>query len=269
MNVTHETPRGGESLPKPVYFVADSHLGIESEAEERSKEDDLTLFLEALVGRAARLYLVGDIFDFWFEYPRVADAQHGRVIAALSRLSSSGTAIDFLGGNHDYWAGPRFEAATGATVHRHPLVATHFGRTIFIAHGDGLPAGDRGYRLLKAVIRSRPAIGCFRLIPPRAGSAIARWASGLSDITEERIARALPPMQAFIRRKLGEGFDAVVVGHVHRQQLFESENGAGVIIGDWMSARSVIELGPAGFRALRWGRGRLQDAASTEDCAPA
>jgi UDP-2,3-diacylglucosamine hydrolase len=257
----HDTVPGPKTRPAPVYFLGDAHLGIESETTERSKADDLVALLGTLRGRAGHLYLMGDVFDFWFEYPAQEPSQHREVLSALSLLSASGTSIRFLGGNHDYWAGSKLEASTGATVHHEPLVVTHFGRRLFIAHGDGLPRGDRGYRILKAVIRSRPAVACFRLVPPSVGAAIARWASGLSEVSEERIARALPPMREFICEKLGTGFDGVVVGHVHRQLVLESARGTGVIVGDWMTNRSVVELGPQGFRALRWSGGALVDAA--------
>ena len=258
------SPDSLETSVEPVYFLADAHLGIEREETERSKVRDIVALLEALRSRAGCLYLVGDVFDFWFEYPRSEPTEHREVLSALARLSASGTRVHFLGGNHDYWAGAEFERATGATTHRRPLVVTHFGLRLFIAHGDGLPRGDRGYRLLKAIIRSRPAIACFRLIPPRAGAAIARWASGLSEISEERIARALGPMREFIVDKLEQGFDGVVVGHVHRQLLVTTDRGTGVIVGDWMAGRSVVELGPGGFRALRWSEGALVDAPSPE-----
>ena len=260
MNTAETASNSLETPPAPVYFLGDAHLGIESEAVERSKVRDLVALLETLRARAGHLYLMGDVFDFWFEYPSHDPRDHREVLTALSLLSASGTCIRFLGGNHDYWAGEKLERSTGATVHHEPLVVTHFGRTLFIAHGDGLPKGDRGYRFLKAVIRSRPAVACFRLIPPRAGAAIARRASGLSEVTEERVARALPPMKEFIREKLEAGFDGVVVGHVHRQLLLESEHGTGVIVGDWMSGRSVVELGSDGFRALRWTGDALVEA---------
>ena len=254
----HETPA------ERVYFVADAHLGIEPPEKERAKASGLVALLDCLQSRAGHLYLVGDVFDFWFEYPRHEPTEHGEVLSALKRLSASGTRIHFLGGNHDYWAGAEFERATGATVHREPMVVTHFASRLFIAHGDGLPRGDRGYRMLKAIIRSRPAIACFRLIPPGLGAAIARWASGLSEITEERIERALGPMREFIVEKLRDDFDGVVVAHVHRQLLMKTEHGTGVIVGDWMTGRSVVELGPGGFRTLRWSDGALVDVPGAE-----
>jgi UDP-2,3-diacylglucosamine hydrolase len=242
---------------KPVYFIADAHLGIESEALEEAKERDLLALLAHLRGRSSVVYLVGDIFDFWFEFRRPEHSAHEEVLSALRELVESGARIRFLGGNHDYWAGPRFEELTGATVHRTPAVDTHFGKKVFVAHGDGLPKGDWSYKLLKAVIRSPLAIAGFRLFSPAAGAAIGRWASGLSEVTEERILRALPAMKGFLESKLREGYDVAVVGHVHRQMLWESEGGIAVVVGDWMKHRSVIELTQDGLRPMAWVDGAL------------
>jgi UDP-2,3-diacylglucosamine hydrolase len=253
--------RTGDESIGPAYFLTDAHLGIESPQLESAKLGDLLAFLAHLNRRCSTLFLVGDLFDFWFEYPGRAPTRHREVLCALSELSQSGTVVQFLGGNHDYWAGTQLERLTGATVHREPVSATCFGTRLFVAHGDGLPRGDRGYRMLKAVIRSRPAIAGFSVIPPALGERIARWASGLSDITEERIRRAIPPMRDFLEEKLAEGYQAALVGHVHRQLMWEFPDGVAIVVGDWMTNRSVVELGPGGFRLLEWRDGTLGPAA--------
>jgi len=250
-----------------VYFIADAHLGGEPPSFESEKLRDLLALLSHLRGRASSLYLVGDLFDFWFEYPTVTPTEHFEVLKALSELSRAGTEIRFLGGNHDYWAGEKLEAMAGAIVVRNTAHPTHFGKKLFVAHGDGLPAGDWGYRMLKAVIRSRPAIAAFRLLHPTIGAALARWASGLSEITEERIQNAVPPMRDFLERKLADGYDAVIVGHVHRPFIWRTERGTAVIVGDWMVNRSVVELTPDGFRMLRWSDGSLVESDAERSAA--
>jgi UDP-2,3-diacylglucosamine hydrolase len=247
----------GSQQEHPAYFVADAHLGIESDELEESKRRDLLAFLSSITGRCSTLFLVGDLFDFWFEYPGKAPRRHRDVLEGLRKLTESGAAVHFLGGNHDYWAGDQLADATGAAVHREPLSITCFGRRLFVAHGDGLPKGDLRYKLLKAIIRSRPAIAGFRLIPRSMGEAIARWASGLSEITDERVRRAVPPMQSFLDEQLERGYDAAVVGHIHRQMRWRFGNGDAIVVGDWMSARSVVELTASGFRLMSWVDGRL------------
>jgi UDP-2,3-diacylglucosamine hydrolase len=268
---TDAAPDTGHSADGPageaVYFMADAHLGAESQSLESEKLRDLIGLLSHLQGCASFLYIVGDLFDFWFEYPTVTPTEHFEVLKALSELSRAGTEIRILGGNHDYWAGEKLEAMAGATVVRDTGQPTHFGRKLFVAHGDGLPAGDWGYRMLKAVIRSRPAIAAFRLLHPTTGAALARWASGLSEITEGRILKAVPPMKDFLERKLGDGYDAAIVGHVHRPFIWRTERGTAVIVGDWMANRSVVELTPDGFRMLRWSDGSLVESDAERSAA--
>jgi UDP-2,3-diacylglucosamine hydrolase len=260
MNVANPAPPTAQQPPPhPIYFIADAHLGSEQAPAEQRKISDLLGLLAHLEGRASGLYLLGDIFDFWFEYRGDSAVVYPEVLSALSRLSEAGTDLHFLGGNHDYWAGSRLERLTGARVHRRPLEETLFSERLFIAHGDGLPAGDLGYKALKAVLRNRLAIAAFGLIPPGVGRAIARWASGLSEITEERIRRAIPSMKAFLEDTVRSGPSAVIVGHIHRPVIWRWEHGTGVIAGDWMGNRSVVSLGKDGFRMLRWSDGALID----------
>lgn len=251
--------------PPGVYFLADAHLGAEPPGAEQEKEQDLLKLLRRLRGRADVLYLVGDLFDFWFEYPSVSPPHgHSNVLRALAELSAAGTAIRFTGGNHDYWAGPNLEAITGATVFRDAIEETHFGKRLFIAHGDGLPEGDLGYKFLKSILRNRLAIALFRLLHPTVGAALARWASSLSSVTDERIERVTPPMLDFIDRKLDSGYDAVVVAHVHRPTCVTREGRTGVIIGDWMRNRSIVLMDERGFSMLRWSGGELMPRAEAE-----
>jgi len=242
---------------RPVYFLADAHLGGLEDPADVSSERDLEAFLRSIEGAAEALYLVGDIFDFWFEY-RVASAHgHDGVLRALDALSHTGTAVKFLGGNHDYWAGQEFERLTGASVHRDPIVATHGGKRLFIAHGDGLPAGDRGYRILKSVLRNPIAISAFRQLSPAIGARLAVRVSNVSGITDDRDQAAIPPMREFLISKLDEGFDAAVVGHVHAPRLWKQDGRDAIIVGDWMTNRSVTVLDASGFRMLRWTDGAL------------
>jgi len=260
MNVASLTPATTQHPTSgKVYFIADAHLGSETGPTEHRKLTDLLDLLTHLEGRASGLFLLGDIFDFWFEYPGVEPTDHPEVLSALMRLSEAGTDIHFLGGNHDYWAGSKLEMLTGARVHCQPVEVTLFTERLFIAHGDGLPTGDLGYRLLKAILRNRLAIAAFGLIPRTVGRAVARWASGLSEVNEERILRAIPPMKAFLAGVVTRGCDAAVVAHVHRPALWRWEKGTGVIVGDWMANRSVVELGENGFRMLKWSDGALID----------
>ncbi len=242
---------------RAVYFLADAHLGGLHGPADAAGERDLEAFIRSLIGAADALYLVGDIFDFWFEYRVPSSHGHDGVLRALEALSDSGTTVAFLGGNHDYWAGPEFQSLTGASVHHDPLVVTHGDKRVFIAHGDGLPAGDWGYRILKSVLRHPIAISMFRLLSPAFGGSLAVRVSNVSGITDDRVQAAIPPMREFLISKLDEGFDAAIVGHVHAPRLWERDGRSAIIVGDWLTNRSVTALDASGFRMLRWSDGKL------------
>ena len=281
--------RDESTASEKVWFLADAHLepewpasrersgsgrsgrdtsdAISREAPDVRRRRDLLDLLSFLPERASHLYLVGDIFDFWFEYRGGPTRGHSAVLEALQQLSASGVSVHFLGGNHDYWAGEAMERMSGARVHRDPVDTTHCGRRLFIAHGDGLPPGDLRYKTLKALIRSGPAIAAFRLLPPSLGAAIGRWASGLSEITEDRIRRAMGPMKEFLIEKLAEGpHDAVVVGHLHRPAHWTTPHGDAVVVGDWQHERAALRLDERGFRHYAWRDGDLQPLELRESC---
>ncbi len=246
-----------ETVERAVFFIADAHLGGLGDPDDELNERDLEDLLGRLDGRASHLYLLGDIFDFWFEYRLPSNHGHARVLAALRRLSASGAAVTILGGNHDYWLGSEFEELTAASVSRDPRIVEHFGRRIFLAHGDGLPAGDWGYRILKRILRSPVSIALFRQLSPALGGRLAVHVSNVSGITEDRVQRAIPPMRDFLFSKLDEGLDAAVVGHVHAPCAWHRDAGDAIIVGDWMTHRSVVALDAGGFHMLRWEQGTL------------
>ncbi len=270
MPTASHAPAIQRSVDRPVYFLADAHLGGLEGPADADGERDLEAFLRSLVGEAEHLYLVGDIFDFWFEYRVPSNHGHDGVLRALDALSDSGTTVTFLGGNHDYWAGSEFKSLTGACVHHDPIAVTHAGKRVFIAHGDGLPAGDWGYRILKSVLRSPIAISMFRLLSPALGGRLAVRVSNVSGITDDRVQAAIAPMHEFLMSKLDEGFDAAIVGHVHAPRLWERGGRSAIIVGDWMTNRSVTALDASGFRMLRWSEGALvpNDETRRESDAP-
>lgn len=120
----------------------------------------------------------GDLFDFWFEYRRVVPGEHVRVLALLADLVDFGVPILMLGGNHDWWGGRHLRERIGIDFRQEPVRLTLHGRSVLVAHGDGLGAGDSGYRLLRRTLRSRWARALFRLLHPDLGAWLASRVSG-------------------------------------------------------------------------------------------
>lgn len=247
----------------PVYVVSDVHLGAVPEETERA----FRRFLAHLPGRASRLLVNGDLFDFWFEYRHVILAEHYRVLAALRDVVEAGVPVAFVGGNHDGWAGPFLAERVGIELLDGPVEMELAGRRALVAHGDGVGRGDLKYRALRRVIRSRAAVGGFRLLHPDLGRAVALRASS----TEHRASsggdeRATKHRAAFIRawaeeRLLADpGLGLVLAGHAHRGSVDEVAPGRFYVnSGDWLDGFDYVVLPPDGgapeLRAWEGGAG--------------
>src|SRR3989337_947365 len=121
-----------------IFFFSDAHLGSGSSSEEKMKEERLIAFLKKVQVEASHLYIVGDLFDFWFEYRHLIPKNFQRIINQLGWLKEGGVKIDYLCGNHDFWLGDFLPQQMGIPVHRDFLEVEHQGKKIFLSHGDGL-----------------------------------------------------------------------------------------------------------------------------------
>jgi len=234
----------GHFLKETVYFVSDTHFKYDAASiDERAKRDRFFGFLSRIEG-ASRLYLMGDIFDFWFEYGSVVPRYYHDVIDALSALVKGGTAIYIAGGNHDFWLGAYISETLGFTIL--PTIATHEiqGLTITMTHGDNLLPGDHAYKTLKAIIRSRPAIALARSVHPDILYGFARRFSRASKgFTEKKTERAAKTLLALAPGALFRwGNNAFVMGHIHYPCLERFGERTFVILGDWERSCSYLEL---------------------------
>jgi UDP-2,3-diacylglucosamine hydrolase len=236
----------------PVVLIADAHLGVHSRAREAAREERLHGFLRSLAGRAARLVVAGDLFDFWFEYRSAVPRRHFATLAILRGLRESGTALTYLNGNHDFWLGRFLAAEVGFETVAGPLALEAQGRRLWVHHGDGLVGGDLGYRVLRAVIRHPASIALYGLLHPDLGIPLAhhvsRWSRqsrGERRLEPERLWReiALP--------RFAEGFDAVLVGHFHHVYERREPGREFFLLGDWITRGT--------YAVLEDGRLRLED----------
>jgi UDP-2,3-diacylglucosamine hydrolase len=227
-------PRG-LALDGSAIFVSDTHFKYRDRSpEEKTKKATFLDFLAGLEG-ASRLYLVGDIFDFWFEYQSVVPRYYRDVLDALTSLKRGGTDIFLSGGNHDFWYGSFLSETLGFTVL--PTLAVHDiqGRRIAITHGDDLIPRDFGYKALKALIRSRGVIALARAVHPDLLFAFAeRFSKASKEITEGRTERSAKTILEMAPRSCFRwGNDAFVMGHIHYPVLERFGDKVFVILGDW------------------------------------
>jgi UDP-2,3-diacylglucosamine hydrolase len=254
----------------PVYFISDAHLG--SSADPKTDEPRLDRLIPFLrhVGdrRAERLYILGDLFDFWFEYAHVMPWRHARILSEIRSLVDRGVPVSFLGGNHDWWCGPVFRDFAGMTVCPDAISTEHQGIRLFLHHGDGLASRtDSGYLLLKRILRQRAVIRLLRLVHPDFAYAIGHRLSRFSrhhlTAGEFQVSTGLAKA---VDDRLAEGHQAFLMGHLHARYR-ETRPGGGTlfILGDWMTIFSALRLENGEFRWEDWSHGTALDVEEPSD----
>lgn len=237
-----------------VYFFSDAHLGVEAGNGALQAERRLHDFLTSLEGRASALYIVGDLFDFWFEYRTAIPRRHFPTLAVLHRLRESGVAITYLNGNHDFWLGPFLRDDLGLTLRDGALPLELQGHRIWLHHGDGLIGGDLGYRVLKRVLRHPASIALYRLIHPDLGIPLAHWVSqwsrhagGERPLDGERL------WNEIARPRFADGFDTVMIGHFHHAYERHEDGRSLFVLGDWMDRFTYVVLRDGSLQLETWG----------------
>ncbi len=226
------------------YFISDVHL-YPSGKHHPGREPIMRFFRELAEREPGKLWILGDLFDYWFEYRTVIPAGFSDLLSLLKELSQRGWSVTFLPGNHDWWCGDRLAAETDMEIlfkNTHCVVI--HGRKTIMAHGDGLGTGDRGYRMMKPVIRSSPAKFLFSMIHPT----VATFLANLFSHTSKRILRKqVDSIPDFITRwvleQAHEGTELVITGHTHCPSVVNHGNLIHASLGDWISHFTYLRVG--------------------------
>ncbi len=163
-----------------TYFASDFHLGSDAKFTSKEREKQLLQWLNDIQKDAEALYLVGDVFDFWFEYKTVIPKGYVRLLGKLAELRDGGLPIYFFTGNHDMWMFRYFEEELNIPTYRKPIIREIHGKTFFIGHGDGLGPGDHGYKMIKKIFANPLCQWLFARLHPNFGIALANFWSGKS-----------------------------------------------------------------------------------------
>lgn len=162
---------------KNIYFLSDFHLGAPNAAASLEREKKIVRFLNAIKDKTAALFIVGDLFDFWYEYKKVVPRGYVRLLGKLAEFTDSGIPVHFFVGNHDMWMRDYFQTELNIPVYFEPKEFLFNGKTFYIGHGDGLGPGDAGYKALKKLFRNPICKWAFGLVPPRIGIGLADYLS--------------------------------------------------------------------------------------------
>ena len=234
---------------KKIYFSSDNHLGAPTSKESRPREEKFVAWLNLVRKDAAAIFLLGDLFDFWFEYKHVVPKGFVRVLGKLAEISDSGIPIYFFVGNHDLWMNDYFEEELQIPVYREPKEFTFNDKLCLVGHGDGLGPGDVGYKRMKKVFTNPFSKWLYRWLHPDIGVPLAQYfsvknkaISGEEDM--EFLGEDKEWLIQYSKRKLEtKHYDYFIFGHRHLPMEIQLEKDSVYMnLGDWINFYTYAEF---------------------------
>ncbi len=227
-------------MNKKAYFLSDVHLRFLIDDVERERRRELFQLMDQIKDEQATLFIVGDWFDFYFEYGYVVTQTYYDVYAKMRELVEAGITIHYMGGNHDYWLGDFMAKSIGVNIYQQEKTIEFAGKKFFLHHGDGLDKEDTGYQRLQSVIRHPFFIWSFRwIVHPNIGHWVAQKISQssrkkYSDETQEYLLNLVRKNYEFAEEKFAQGADFVITGHIHYPKLKTFGKNTFLTIGDFI-----------------------------------
>ena len=218
-----------------IYFISDIHLGFKPLAEDRKTEKLLIGLLRKIASTAETLVIVGDLFDFWFDYRKVIPKQYYRILTEIGKLVEKGIKIEYLIGNHDFGHYRFFKEEFGIEPYEDDIQREYYGKKFYLSHGDGKSHNDTGYKILKKILRSSINQKLYRLLHPDCGIWLASGSSRKSrHYTDSKDYGKSDGLKEFAFKKIDEGFDFVIMGHRHILEEADYKQGKYINLGAWM-----------------------------------
>jgi UDP-2,3-diacylglucosamine hydrolase len=243
---------------KKVYFASDQHFGAPTSELSFPREQKFVAWLDFIKEDAAAIFLLGDLFDFWFEYKTVVPRGYVRVLGKLAEISDSGIPIHFFVGNHDLWMDDYFEQELNIPVYRTTKVFKIESKKFFLGHGDGLGPGDKGYKRMKKVFSNSFSKALYRWLHPDLGVKLGQYLSVKNKlISGDEDVRFLGEEKEWLvqysKRKLEqEHFDYFIFGHRHLPMTISLGSATYVNLGDWIGYFTYGEFDGNDFQLLTY-----------------
>ena len=232
-------------MMKNVYFLSDAHLGCRSLPHDRTRERRLVRFLDSIADKASAVYLLGDIFDFWYEYKTVVPRGYTRLLGKISELTDRGVEVHFFVGNHDQWCGDYLSRECGVVLHTEPLTVELGDKLFMLGHGDGLGDDDRTFHFLRTVFRNRVCRRLFSALHPRWAMHFGlEWAArnrlrhGTEGGDPPYMGEDKEPLVRYAKEYLRTHADVnyFIFGHRHIElDLLLTRTCRVLILGDWIT----------------------------------
>jgi len=229
-----------------IYFASDFHLGIPDHVRSLEREKKLVAWLEMASRDATEIFLMGDVFDFWFEYKTVIPKGYVRLLGKIAEITDKGIPVHLFRGNHDVWAFDYLEKEVNMQLHRKAVIRNFDGKQLYLVHGDGMGPGDKGYKFLKKVFEFKPNQFLFRWLHPDIGARMGLYFSGrsrLANISKEgKKDNSFGPekemLYQYAKQKSAQlpEVDYFIFGHRHiPMQIQVGEKAEMIILGDWIN----------------------------------
>lgn len=244
---------------KKYFFISDLHIGAGADNIERDKLNRIKSFFDFIKPLDCELFIVGDLFDFWFEYKHVIPSISYSILFEISKLIEAGIQVHFLPGNHDSWIRDFFSKQMKIIVHEEKHTTKVNSKKLYLFHGDGILKKDVGYRLLKRIFRNPVNIFLYRWIHPDLGVPLAKHMSQTSrNHTSGKIYNFEEEYLEYAKKKFKLGFDYVILGHTHRPAYEKFNEHVLVNLGDWMVHNSYALLDENGLSLNFWNSNSQQ-----------
>ena len=228
-----------------TYFASDFHLGVNARLTSSEREKQIVRWLDMIARDAHAIYLVGDVFDFWFEYKTVVPKGWVRLLGKLAELRDKGIELYFFTGNHDMWIFQYFEDELGIPTFRSPITKTIDTKTFYIGHGDGLGPGDHGYKFIKKVFANPLCQWLFERFHPNFGVGMANFWSNRSRKYNKEAEHFLGETKEWLLIYANEYLDQhpidyFIFGHRHLPIDYKLKNGNSryINLGEWLHFNS-------------------------------
>jgi UDP-2,3-diacylglucosamine hydrolase len=232
-----------------VYFASDFHLGSPGLLDSGQREKLIVQWLDEMKHDMKSLYLVGDIFDFWFDYKKVVPRGFIRILGKLAELKDRGVEIIYFTGNHDLWMFDYLQTELDIPIHHKPIEVILQNKKFYIGHGDGLGPGDHGYKTIKNIFASPVAQHMFRWLHPDLGIRIADYFSSKSREAQHAVQEFLGPEKEWLiqyaeSQLQSEFFDYFIFGHRHLpiDYTLNNQQSKYINLGDWLRFQSYAVL---------------------------